>query len=307
MNYRCGIYCIENMINHKKYIGLSQNIPYRWTTHEYALNKNIHINKHLQSAWNKYGTENFYFYIIENCNIDELQEREIYYISKYKSNDRKYGYNKTSGGDGVKELSEESRDMISLHETLYAVLQFDLNGNFINLHRNCSFAAKSVNASTPENIRSCCLKLRGYKTAYGYIWRYEKDGYDFDISEYMHKKLYKAITQYNLDGEKVSDYESAIMAEQITGINHKTISAVCCGDKNTAGGFIWRLKDEPFDKFPVYKGYTSVDQLDLDGVYITTYKTITEAEKAIHAHGIYGVLNGKHKTCGGYKWCKHVA
>ena len=54
-NIISGIYCIENGINHKKYIGQSKNILYRWKKHISALNSNTHDNSYLQSSWNKYG------------------------------------------------------------------------------------------------------------------------------------------------------------------------------------------------------------------------------------------------------------
>ena len=55
----CGIYKITNKINGKCYIGQSNDIIKRWKT-EY---KWYHINSHLQSAFNKYGLENFDFEI----------------------------------------------------------------------------------------------------------------------------------------------------------------------------------------------------------------------------------------------------
>jgi group I intron endonuclease len=72
----CGIYCIENIVNNKKYIGRSVNIYGRWAYHKSALNKNIHMNNYLQHSWNKYGSENFKFYILEECSIEELAEKE---------------------------------------------------------------------------------------------------------------------------------------------------------------------------------------------------------------------------------------
>ena len=32
----CGIYCIENKINHKKYVGQSIDIKSRWTQHRHT-------------------------------------------------------------------------------------------------------------------------------------------------------------------------------------------------------------------------------------------------------------------------------
>ena len=108
----CGIYCIENLINGKKYIGSSKNIYHRWKQHIFNLNGNIHINDHLQSSWNKYGKDNFTFYIIEKCLQDELCDREKYYISKFNTTNNKHGYNMTSGGDGICNLREECVDKI---------------------------------------------------------------------------------------------------------------------------------------------------------------------------------------------------
>ena len=54
-NNTIGIYCIENTINNKKYIGQSVEIENRWSKHRSELNKNKHDNDYLQKSWNKYG------------------------------------------------------------------------------------------------------------------------------------------------------------------------------------------------------------------------------------------------------------
>lgn len=94
----CGIYCIENLVNGKKYIGQSKNIYYRWDYHKSNLNNNRHYNGYLQKSWNKYGADNFKFYIIEKCILEELNEKEKSWISYY--NTKEAGYNLTYGGDG---------------------------------------------------------------------------------------------------------------------------------------------------------------------------------------------------------------
>ncbi len=53
----------------------------------------------IYNAMNKYGKENFMCEILEdNVPIDELNNKEIYYIEKYDSFIN--GYNSTKGGDG---------------------------------------------------------------------------------------------------------------------------------------------------------------------------------------------------------------
>ena len=49
---------------------------------------------------NKYGYNNFIITQIEECENNKLDEREIYWIAQYKSNDKNYGYNMTAGGGG---------------------------------------------------------------------------------------------------------------------------------------------------------------------------------------------------------------
>lgn len=78
---KSGIYYIENLINNKKYIGQSNNIKDRWRRHISELNKNKHHNDYLQKSWNKYGENNFMFEIIEYCSIENLDDREQYWIS----------------------------------------------------------------------------------------------------------------------------------------------------------------------------------------------------------------------------------
>lgn len=109
----CGIYCVENLINHKKYVGQSIDIYHRWQDHKRKLNSNKHRNIYLQRAWNKYKENNFNFYILEVCDISLLDEKEIYYINKFDCLDNQYGYNIESGGNVNKTLSDETREKMS--------------------------------------------------------------------------------------------------------------------------------------------------------------------------------------------------
>ena len=98
----CGVYKIENLIDGKVYIGKSKNIGIRWSQHKKELNNGIHINTHLQNAWNKYGSNCFRFEIIYvTKNEDDALKMEEYYIEKYESNKSKTGYNLTTGGQSV--------------------------------------------------------------------------------------------------------------------------------------------------------------------------------------------------------------
>ena len=88
------IYETTNLINGKKYIGQKKSNIF--------LNENyLGSGKILNQAIKKYGKENFKVKLIEKCNSrDELNEREIYWISYYNAvNDKEY-YNIGAGGTG---------------------------------------------------------------------------------------------------------------------------------------------------------------------------------------------------------------
>jgi group I intron endonuclease len=75
-----GIYAIVNNVNGKRYIGSAVDISHRWDQHVSDLRKGKHKNKHLQSAWNKYGEGSFNFKVIECCDKTALIQREQFYI-----------------------------------------------------------------------------------------------------------------------------------------------------------------------------------------------------------------------------------
>lgn len=65
-------------------------------------------------AMRKYGLEAFRFEVLEYCGIDELDEREIYWIHEYGSNRQGVGYNLTMGGEHpVQSIPQEELDEIT--------------------------------------------------------------------------------------------------------------------------------------------------------------------------------------------------
>lgn len=81
LRYACGIYCIFNMYNGKKYIGSSVDMYNRMHEHLHLLRRGASHNQHLQNSWNKYGEEAFVFYPLEFCELDDRFEREQWYLS----------------------------------------------------------------------------------------------------------------------------------------------------------------------------------------------------------------------------------
>jgi group I intron endonuclease len=112
-----GIYCIENLIDGKKYIGKAINLQKRIREHLNKLRINKDESSYLQNAWNKYGEKNFIAYTIEECKKDILKDREIFYIQTINTM-RPFGYNLTKGGegnDGWQPSEETIKNMIDNH------------------------------------------------------------------------------------------------------------------------------------------------------------------------------------------------
>lgn len=84
--------------NNKVYIGItSQSLKDRWFNGE-GYNK----QKLFYRAIKKYGWDNFTHEILfENLTKEEACQKEIELIAEYKSNNPEFGYNLTTGGEGV--------------------------------------------------------------------------------------------------------------------------------------------------------------------------------------------------------------
>jgi group I intron endonuclease len=48
----------------------------------------------------KYGVDNFLFYVVEYCEVDQLYDRERYYIKQWRTLASENGYNILEGGSG---------------------------------------------------------------------------------------------------------------------------------------------------------------------------------------------------------------
>lgn len=93
------IYMIENNITKEMYIGQAKNLKKRVLYHHYCdwNNPNCSIyNSPLYVAIREYGVSNFTISVIEECTIEKLDEREIYWIKE--KNSMVVGYNIAAGG-----------------------------------------------------------------------------------------------------------------------------------------------------------------------------------------------------------------
>ena len=93
---KMGVYKITNIETNECYIGQAVDIYKRWNQHcKAGLGIDTPPGNKLYKAMMDYGLQNFAFEILLECNRDELNEKEKYFISLYQADT--YGYNGNIG------------------------------------------------------------------------------------------------------------------------------------------------------------------------------------------------------------------
>lgn len=265
-----AIYIIINKINNKIYIGSTVNASLRKSDHFNKLKRNIHPNRHLQNAYNKYGESVFGMYLLETINDrNKLISKEQHWLDKLKPFDKNIGYNianiaGTTLGTKHSEESKNKRRINSLGENnpfygkkhsqisikrmsdskVKPIYQFSLNGKFIKEWNSVSDIGKVEGYSRNAIYQCCNHKSQKHK---GYIWIYKEEAEkeDFDINNYLPKPYFnnnKAISQCDLDGNVVKEWGSISSASRELNLNKQRIIMCCKGEISTYKNFIWNYK-----------------------------------------------------------------
>lgn len=157
MQYIGVIYKITNTQNSKIYIGkTTSTIQKRFYAHVYDSLKNVDNHSHLHNAIRKDGKENFTIEIIDQANsIEELNEKEIYWISKFNSQDPDIGYNIAKGGEGgpgIPAFFKNHHHKISTRKQMSETRKGANNSNYGNhWHQSEELKRKHSELSKGEN------------------------------------------------------------------------------------------------------------------------------------------------------------
>lgn len=224
----CGIYKIENLINHKKYIGQSINVKIRFMGHKSDLKHNRHVNSYLQAAYNKYGKECFEFEIIEECDVTKLDEREQYWIQYYDSCNSDYGYNLTNGGQFNKIVPAQEVVCLTTGESFCSTRQ-------AAEHYNLSVSG--INSCIKNRIRYCGWSESGAPL----VWKYaeqasklsdtQKQGMiDHALTPIKSKRQHCVICLNTME-----IFDSITKASQKYNVSSASIVGCCTGKCMSAG------------------------------------------------------------------------
>lgn len=114
-----GIYKITKKSNGKSYIGQSNDIQRRFDEHQYK--NDLAIDK----AITKYGIDAFTYEVIEKCDLEQLDEKEIYWIAYYNTY-KGFGYNCNAGG-GNSRGENNGRTKLTNEDVAYIRECYDLH------------------------------------------------------------------------------------------------------------------------------------------------------------------------------------
>lgn len=172
-----NLYKITNLLNNKCYIGVTNRNPEeRFAEHKRPSSSSF-IGKAIQSD----GVKNFSFEIIlTNIDDNKISSLECVYIKKYNSL-LPNGYNADLGGveyhkhsDYIKNIISEKGKGNKNSKYVADVLMYDKQGNLLNRFQTAREAARYLGDESKNVGINYCLNNK-QKTAYGYVWRYDKD------------------------------------------------------------------------------------------------------------------------------------
>lgn len=134
----CGIYKITSSY-FGIYIGQSVDIARRFKEHKAGRSS----NKKLAASIYMDGYQSHRFEILEVCEFAQLNEREKYYVSLYKSFNSIHGFNSTKGGGSWPIMSEETKRKIGEKS----------KGRKLSPERIADIKARNTGREVPEELR----------------------------------------------------------------------------------------------------------------------------------------------------------
>ena len=299
-----GIYKITNKINGKAYIGQSHNIEERWKQHKlrsFSLGYSEY-NSCLHKAIRKYGLENFSFEVLEECEPEQLNEREIYWIDYYQtfSSNLDKGYNQTAGGEGTTKWNKDLNTIIDY------LLNTDLSQTKIaKLTGHTQSLVGGINSGRYCYNKNLNYPLRNFKVGRKEKPKVDKPKMNRTILKPSKEELLIAFHNFNYQREKVAanfNVSGNLIRKWCNSYGFR------CQDKKILDALYTReiLGKEIKEIIKRPKKY-KVAQIDpITDKIICVYESITEAalKMGCCSQTIQNACGKPNRLSAGYKWVR---
>jgi group I intron endonuclease len=218
------VYKITNNVNGKFYVGKTvKTVQNRFCNHCYdAIKRNS--TTYLHRAIRKYGKENFIVEKIELCNNENLNEREIFWISTLKPH-----YNQTIGGEGICGYKHSKEYCKKMSERMIGKYTGEENP-FYGQHHS-------------EETKQRLSEFRTGKTfSEGFTGKSHKEESKSKTSQTLKNNpniKRTKVFQYDIEGNFLREFQSITGAAQFVNTSPSNIKYTCEGKFTHCKGYRW--------------------------------------------------------------------
>lgn len=248
-------YQIENLINKKVYIGITElPIEKRFQQHKKMLRNHNHPNYFLQPDWDKYGEDNFNFSLIESIEFDNLEDG-YYHEYELIQNAKKELYNIQPGGivNPIKnKISYEKMVQTKQNQVpnIYALQEISENVfKIIEKYPSQKAAARSHSGWSQANIQRA---LRGHYKSYDYFW-VEENEIISNLNNWKPVRVkMRPTAKLDEKGDIIEVHHNARTFEQLNNYRPGVVSASIC-HKNKCYGYQYKYitEEEYYTYYPI--------------------------------------------------------
>lgn len=253
------IYKIINNKTNKIYVGQTKHpIEKRWKEHIHAYKYGVKYKKHIKnsaiySAMRKYELTSFQIIEIEKCNnIDELNQREIYWIKELNTLSPN-GYNLTTGGErpsyspevieklriAGKRNAKTTPELLEHFKKGYRLKQqvlyrTDIKTNEVKIYN--SLYEAGLDGFNRKTLSRAIHTRTGFHK--GYNWAYENK---IPRTQIKNPQI-KVVLCYDLTGIFLKKYETMSSVKN-DGFNISTVSRCCNGKLKNYKNRIFKFEE----------------------------------------------------------------
>lgn len=216
-NIKSGIYLMSTNIDDRIYTGSAKNLRKRFWYHSHLFEKNKHHSIYFQRFYNNHENLILYFDLLEECGVEDLLEREQFWMDEFQSYKKENGFNispfanRPSGGNSLKAKQKRKETWAK-------------NGH--------PCAGKPINKGikkTEQTRKNMSSGQMGQKRKFSENIKREGSNH-------------RAVIQIDEKGEEIAEFHSIAQAAKILNIPRDRITRICQGKYKHYKNFRFKYK-----------------------------------------------------------------